>query len=396
MEPDKPKNHYEPVGDLVSIFRRGRTWYANFQRDGKQQRPSLKTASKKQARRKAIRLEAELLEGRYQPVPTVPTLAAVIKDYTAFLRTERRAAKTLTKYQKVFDRLADLAERRRVRTLDGVTLKVVDAYRSERAQAGVAAKTLYTETVVVRQLVNFALSRNLLPSDPLKGLRLKKPKHTPQPCWTPAQVERILQASREPERSRFVVLADTGMRVGELRHLTWDDVDFDHNVLHIRPKDGWQPKTKDQRAIPMSPRVGRLLQSLPRRGRWMFPAARSSKYPAGDHQFSDRHLLAALKRVLARLGLAGHVHTFRHAFVSHALTRGIPEAIVRQWVGHVDAEVIQWYTHIADASSQEAMQRLANETKGRLQPGRKKGPTGGNSALNQHNAKENENDRGAK
>ena len=33
----------------------------------------------------------------------------------------------------------------------------------------------------------------------------------------------------------------------ELRHLTWEDVDFGRNVLHVRPKDGWQPKTGDKR-----------------------------------------------------------------------------------------------------------------------------------------------------
>src|SRR5580765_5486395 len=113
-----------------------------------------------------------------------------------------------------------------------------------------------------------------------------------------------------------MVLADTGMRVGELRHLTWDDVDFANKVLHVRPKDDWKPKTGDQRSIPMSERVRAKLEKLPRRGRWVFTARGSQKYPNGDHQFSDRHLLASLKRVLKKLGLAGHVHTFRHAFVS--------------------------------------------------------------------------------
>ena len=109
----------------------------------------------------------------------------------------------------------------------------------------------------------------------------------------------------------------------------------------------------------MTPRVQEMLRMVPRKGRWVFTAARSKKYPKGDHQFSDRHLLVSLKRVLKKLGLPGHVHTFRHAFISNALLRGIPEAIVRQWVGHVDAEVMKLYTHIADASSQAAMQRLA-------------------------------------
>jgi integrase len=363
MNNNQDKNRYEQVGEIVRIFQRGKKWFANFQHGGKQVRKSLKTTSKKEARRRAIQLEAEILQGRYQPVIAPPAITVVVSDYMQFLRTERRAAKTLTKYQGLFDSLVEFATERSVVTLDALNLKFLDAYRAKRVKAGAAAKTVYVESVVFRQLVNFALSRGMINADPLKGLRLKKPKPTPQPCWVPEEVEKILQASREPERSKFTVLADTGMRVGELRYLTWDDVDFKNNLVHIRPKDGWQPKTGDRRSIPMSQRVHGLLEKLSRRGRWVFTAKASKKYPKGDHQFSDRHLLASLKRVLKKLGLPGHVHTFRHAFISHALVQGTPEAIVRQWAGHVDAEVIKLYTHIADASSQAAMQRLNGESK---------------------------------
>ncbi len=290
-------------------------------------------------------------------------MASPIEDYQQFLHTEGRAERTLAKYDKVFKWVSDLAGRRRVRTLDGVTLKFLDAYRTERVAAGAASKTLYTETVVVRQLINFALSRGLLAADPLQGLRLKKPKPGQQPCWTPAEIERILAASREPERSVFLTLADTGMRIGELQHLTWEDVDFGRNVLHVRPKDGWQPKTGDKRAIPLSERV----RSVP-------------------------------ERVLEAVGLRGHLHTFRHALISRALTENTAEAIVRQWVGHVDAEVLKLYTHIADAASQAAMQRLEGSGKKGLQPG---GATDGqqervrDSAQVQHNDKEGHNEQGA-
>src|SRR5205823_8484629 len=62
--------------------------------------------------------------------------------------------------------------------------------------------------------------------------------------------------------------------------------------------------------------------------------------------------------------LDGHLHTFRHAFISTALTHGIPEAIVREWVGHVDRDIMRLYTHIASESSQAAMRRFAGEATG--------------------------------
>ena len=39
-------------------------------------------------------------------------------------------------------------------------------------------------------------------------------------------------------------------------------------------------------------------------------------YPQLDRQMRDRWLLSQLKRILKKLGLKGHVHTFRHFFVS--------------------------------------------------------------------------------
>ena len=46
----------EHVGEIVSIFRRGNVWWSNFQLNGQQHRQTLKTKSKKEARRKALLL----------------------------------------------------------------------------------------------------------------------------------------------------------------------------------------------------------------------------------------------------------------------------------------------------------------------------------------------------
>ncbi len=353
------KQAYEQIGEHVRIFQRKNRWYANFQHDGKQRRPSLGTSSKKEARRRAIQLDAKISSGRYELPVQAPGIDAVIAAYEIYLKTERRSRKTLKKYAHAFKLILDLASQRKAKTILDVDLAFVDAFRAARVAGGAAPKTVHNDTVTIRQLVNFAWRRGMINEDPLKGLRLCKPKPTPQPCWTPVELDQIIGAAAEPQRSVFAVLGGTGMRIGELKFLTWDDIDFAHKVIHIRPKDDWKPKTGDVRAIPMSPVVRDVLQQLPQKSRWCFTALPSKRYPKGDHQVSERRLLQYIKRVLGRLGLKGHLHTFRHTFISNALTGGIPEAIVRQWVGHVDREILKHYTHIADAASQAAMQRLA-------------------------------------
>jgi len=360
----------EPVGEHVRIFQRGRTWYANFQHRGKQHRPSLKTAIKKEARRRAIRIEVQLAAGRWNPAPEAPTVERAVAAYLDFLRAEERAAKTLSKYEKVFERVAALAAERKVKDLSGIDLAFIDAYRRKRTDDGVETKTKYTETVILRQLVNFALSRNMLTADPLRGLKLKKPKPTQQPCWTREQVTAILAAAPDVVRPALALLAETGMRFGELGWLTWEDVDAEANVLRIRPKDGWKPKTGDCRAVPISPVARAVLGTLPRRWRWIVTMPPSTKHPESGRQWTERRLLNALKRVLAGLRLPGKLHTFRHAFISHALLIGTPVSVVKEWVGHVDRQVIELYTHVHNSASQAAMQRLA-EANQRLQKGEK-------------------------
>lgn len=82
-------------------------------------------------------------------------------------------------------------------------------------------------------------------------------------------------------------------------------------VLHVRPKDGWKPKTGDIRAIPLSPRAVELLGSLSRHSKWVLTAPPRPSDRKGQRQISERRLLLHLKRLLARIGLPGHLHTFR-------------------------------------------------------------------------------------
>jgi integrase len=359
MSDHQEKVRFELIGDVVRIFQRGSWWHANYQLHGRQLRVSLKTTSKKEARRQAIKLEADIIEGRHhyghKKAPIGPTIQAYLKH----LRTEGCAPRTLIKYNTILTRLLDLASRRCARNVVDINLNFIDAYRQERVDKGISPKTLYNETVIVRGLVLFALRRELIVSDPLKGMRLKKPKPTRQPCWTPPEVEKILASCQPSERPKFLLLAETGMRFGELANLTWEDVDFENNVLRIRPKEGWRPKTGDQRSIPMAPRVQELLRSLSKQYRWVVTAAPSKEYPDGGRQISERRLLRSLKRVLDWLGLKGKLHTFRHAFISKAVTRGADRAYLRKWVGHVDPEMLDIYTHIADTWSQAMMLELA-------------------------------------
>lgn len=378
---------YEKIGDYVAIYKRGGVWWMNYQNpNGEQVRKSLQTRSKKQAKLLALKKDGELLQGRDSAGVVVTTIEDAAAAYIAALVAEGRSPKTLGKYRKLFSLLVALGANRDARDMRGITLQFVDAHRNMRKQAGKEAITIHNEITILRQLVNFALSREMLDYDRLLGLKLKRPKSKPQPFWTFDEVELILNALRDdPYFYVYGVLARTGLRIAEAKYLTWDDVDFTNGVLRIRGKEinaktgeAWKPKSGDQRVVPMSQPVLTILKSQPRKHRWVFTTPSQQPRLAGQ-PIDERRVLYHLKKALEKLGLPGHTHTFRHSLISHALLNGTPEAVVRKWAGHVDAEILKLYTHIADRDSKRHMDKLFG-TNGQIEKGEQGPAAAGESA----------------
>ncbi|MCH7725690.1 MAG: site-specific integrase, partial [Planctomycetes bacterium] len=145
---------------------------------------SLKTRSKKEARRRALLIEKEILAGEHKHQRRAPLIEDVVHQYLEHLRAEERSEKTIRKYQFCFDLLLEVAACLKVARISHLGITMVDRYRAERVRGSAKRKpakpkTIHNDTVCIRQLVNFALRRELLLDDPLKGFQIKKPTRTP-------------------------------------------------------------------------------------------------------------------------------------------------------------------------------------------------------------------------
>jgi integrase len=360
---DKITQKSERVGQYVRIYFRGASWYANYQRDKQQHRESLKTDNKKVALRKAAQINAEITAGSWKAPIARFTVIQVAESYIATCTSDGLKPSTLKKYGTTVDRIVTLADLRRVDEVNGLDLSFMDAYRKMRSDAGISPVTRHNECVVFRQLIRFAISRNMLATDTMKGLKLVRPIPAPQPCWTEEETGSILIAAPAELRPVFTILAETGMRVSELFWLTWDDIDLKSNKLWVRAKEGWSPKRRDRRWMPLSPDARVAIESLPRKWKWVVTMPSSYAHTEPGRQWDRCRLLRGLKKILKPLGLVGKLHTFRHAFISRALLKNTPVALVREWVGHVDPHVIDLYTHVHDAASQAGMAKMTAKTK---------------------------------
>lgn len=147
-------------------------------------------------------------------------------------------------------------------------------------------------------------------------------------------------------RDLIVVLAGTGMRFGEVTHLTAESLCWPDPMpyIDIRARNGWSPKDpREVKQVPMSPAVQEILRRRQRK----FPKGLLFRNTAGSH-VAENHSRERLQRLFPKVGIDGekrrlHWHSWRNYFVLRCLEVGIPVHIIMQWTGHDTASMVLHY-----------------------------------------------------
>ncbi len=361
------------IGERLTIFPRGgkKIWCADFWQDGMHRKVSLKTSNRKVAIERATKLAAELTGGTYHQPPKPINLKEVVESYLSYQKTEDRARRTLVKYRGTFKLFLAYLERHRITQLGQVTAGHFDRYRAMRKETR-RPKTIYNESVIIKQLFKWSQSRKLLMENPLLGIKLNKPPTEPKEGPTLSQLNQILTSAEEPLRSHLAVLAFTGMRAGELQRLRPEDIDLIGGWVHVRSRLGAETKTRESRKVPIHPRLRVVLEGLPTTRRsWLFTAAPSKKFPAGGNHLSTKRMNEQFTRLVKRLEMpAGRdtgfvIHSLRHFFETFTVNEAIPQRVIDAWLGHrSDKSMAAIYYKLSDADSQSFMLKVPFATPG--------------------------------
>ena len=227
--------------------------------------------------------------------------------------------------------------------------------------------TTFTPTAINRILGTLKACLNLAASEGTiaKAPKIKMlPQDNSKPIVPPTDTElqAIVEASRQfsevaPHFPEVINLAcETGLRAGELFHLTWGSVDFSmgdtgglrveeqHRARNVGGKS-WKPKHLKFRIVPLTPLARQTLETLrdqvphaptdlviPSRGGSPYVRLEAAPDRAGKGYWHD---------VLDVCDLRGKVrfHDLRHLFSVRCLQRGIPIAVVSAWLGHSDVNL---------------------------------------------------------
>ncbi len=142
-----------------------------------------------------------------------------------------------------------------------------------------------------------------------------------------------------------ILLADSGLRLGEALSLKYECVDFTTGLISI-----WINKGDRPRSIPMTSRVREVLE------------ARRTGNPVMVFSVAEYQVSNAWGFVRRTMKLEKDKefvpHALRHTCASRLINKGIDLYVVQKWLGHASISTTQIYAHLAPQRLAEAAAAL--------------------------------------
>lgn len=239
-----------------------------------------------------------------------------------------------------------------------ITTDDIDAFREELLfNRELSRRTAQKILVILYSTLKRAKRKKWIPANPAEDAERITLKRSGDFNVLSADEVRAVAAAAvdELDAAVFLTAAFTGLRLGELRALRWNDLDFVGERIVVRKGvTRWQegaPKSGQVRAVPMIDQVAQVLDGLSRRERFTGPSDVVFCNEIGGF-FDDGRLRLRFYQALADAGL-GHLrekedrmvfHDLRHTFGTLAV-RAFPLSDVKAFMGHESIDTTMIYVH---------------------------------------------------
>lgn len=217
-----------------------------------------------------------------------------------------------------------------------------------------------------RERYNCDISLPVLPVFQNKKGRIELPGEK-----TLAALENYLLENIEEDTCVGIIIAlYTGIRIGELCALTWEDIDWEEGILQvkknlqrIREADNLEnrtkvimldPKTADSmRFIPIPPAISGLLQAQKRKTGFIISGRKNAWADPRTVQYR-------FKKILQKCGVEYfNFHMLRHAFATRCVAMGFDIKSLSEILGHSNVQItMSLYVHPTIQQKKKLMDRF--------------------------------------
>ncbi|HAU0830007.1 TPA: phage integrase [Legionella pneumophila] len=373
-------------GFILRVFPSGTMRYVcQYKRGGKINIGTVGVITPAQAREKAVEILNDFNKGidpkTKRGSNKLKTLGEFFEnEYRPWVLTHhKRGDKTLATITRCFDKLFS-------KFLEEITPSIIEQWRIKRLNDGISNATLNRDIGTLKSLFTKAVEWGFIKENYLKNLKLSKIDRAPKVRYLSFDEERNLRqalAEREeqlkqdrkrgnewrqvrgydllPEyqendhcnylTSMVLISINTGLRQGELFHLTWEMIDLQERSIII---SGEITKNNSSRYIPLNDETYKIIKQL-------FEKSSLKKglvFPSKDNK-PFNNIKRSWKTVLKKAQITEfRWHDLRHHFASKLVMAGIDLNTVRELLGHSDIKMTLRYAHLAPEHKIKAVNKI--------------------------------------
>lgn len=284
----------------------------------------------------------------------------MLPSWKLALRAERKSPATIKSYEQgvlAFLRWCDSSGAQP--TLDK---KTVQTFISDLLDSGNSAKTASARRLALRRFAVWLVDEGELPADPLAGMKQPKVDRKVVEALSDDELKSLIKACHGREftdrRDEAIVrlMAETGMRAGEVVGLQVDDVDLKRGLVTVRRGKGGKG-----RITPFGPQTATAIDRYIRSRRTHRLADTGKLWLGADNwrDFNYFGLRHALQRRAEAAGIRDfHQHKMRHTAATRWLRAGGSEGGLMAVAGWSTRDMIDRYTGAS------ASERAADEARG--------------------------------
>ncbi len=324
---------------------KGNPWWVFISHNRK--RTSRKVGDKKAAEVVAstIRAKLQLGEFGFKDKKTVPAFGEYSKKWVqGYVKVHLRES-TLEEYEGILKNHVLSAFRNE--RLDQITRGEIRDFLLEKYSGGLSRKRVMMLKDVLSGVFNYAIDEELIKTNPITGITKRLFPKNGHNKWqvgkddvfTKKELELFLNTCKADFTEYypfFLMAARTGMRLGELLAVRWEDVDLKNNYIWVRRsyRRGrfTMPKNSKSRKVDMSDQLADVLRENLKNG---FKDVTELVHKKHGQVMEQNYIRNQYKRILKKAKLKYiKLHGIRHAFCAHLLSEGVSPYYVSQQVGH--------------------------------------------------------------
>lgn len=233
-----------------------------------------------------------------------------------------------------------------------ITPLLVERFITKRVNDGVKKSTINRDLSCLKKMFNKAIDWNYVNENPLKKVKMFSEKDSVRDRILSEEEEaQLLKKSSEHLRLIIVIALNTGMRLGEILNLQWNQVDLRNRRIRVE-----KTKSGSSRSIPINDVLLEELQIL---------RSRDGQTPCLFANSNTGKPLTTTKTAFnaacRRSGIKGlWFHDLRRTFAQRLLQNGVDIITVQNLLGHHSVVVTERYLHTNEDTMRRAVELLEN------------------------------------